>query len=411
MVSVCFYFQVHQPYRLKKFSLFEIGKNSKYFETENLTKWNNQEIIKKVSNKCYLPTNKLILNLLKQYPELKITYSFSGVVLDQFEEYYPEVLLSFQELVDTKRVEILSETYYHSLAFLYSKREFIEQINLHKNKIKRLFNQNPKVFRNTELIYNNELANTIENLGYKGILAEGADHILGWRSPNFVYRPKTTKKIKLLLKNYKLSDDIAFRFSERSWKEWPLTSEKYAHWISAINGNGNIVNLFLDYETFGEHQWESTGIFNFLNSLPKEILKHKDNDFKTPSEIIKAYKPVAELDIHNLISWADIERDLSAWTSNQMQQAALKELYRLEPQVLKTKNKDLINIWRKLQTSDHFYYMCTKWFADGDVHKYFNPYESPYDAFITFMNILNDLKLKIESLEVKNGENNKTRSY
>ena len=411
MVSVCFYFQVHQPYRLKKFSLFEIGKNSKYFETENLTKWNNQEIIKKVSNKCYLPTNKLILNLLKQYPELKITYSFSGVVLDQFEEYYPEVLLSFQELVDTKRVEILSETYYHSLAFLYSKREFIEQINLHKNKIKRLFNQNPKVFRNTELIYNNELANTIENLGYKGILAEGADHILGWRSPNFVYRPKTTKNIRLLLKNYKLSDDIAFRFSERSWKEWPLTAPKYAHWISAINGNGNIVNLFLDYETFGEHQWESTGIFNFLNSLPKEILKHKDNDFKTPSEIIKAYKPVAELDIHNLISWADIERDLSAWTSNQMQQAALKELYRLEPQVLKTKNKDLINIWRKLQTSDHFYYMCTKWFADGDVHKYFNPYESPYDAFITFMNILNDLKLKIESLEVKNGENNKTRSY
>ena len=411
MVSVCFYFQVHQPYRLKKFSLFEIGKNSKYFETENLTKWNNQEIIKKVSNKCYLPTNKLILNLLKQYPELKITYSFSGVVLDQFEEYYPEVLLSFQELVDTKRVEILSETYYHSLAFLYSKREFIEQINLHKNKIKRLFNQNPKVFRNTELIYNNELANTIENLGYKGILAEGADHILGWRSPNFVYRPKTTKNIRLLLKNYKLSDDIAFRFSERSWKEWPLTAPKYAHWISAINGNGNIVNLFLDYETFGEHQWESTGIFNFLNSLPKEILKHKDNDFKTPSEIIKAYKPVAELDIHNLISWADIERDLSAWTSNQMQQAALKELYRLEPQVLKTKNKDLINIWRKLQTSDHFYYMCTKWFADGDVHKYFNPYESPYDAFITFMNILNDIKLKIESLEVKNEENNKNRSY
>ncbi|MBU2634559.1 MAG: glycoside hydrolase family 57 protein [Nanoarchaeota archaeon] len=401
MVSTCFYFQVHQPYRLKKFSIFEIGQNVNYFESTNLTKYNNQELIKKVSNKCYLPTNKLMLNLLQEYPELKLSYSFSGTVLDQFEEYYPEALLSFQELTDTKRVEILSETYYHSLAFIYSKKEFAEQIILHKNKIKRLFNQTPQVFRNTELIYNNELAKTIEDLGYKGILAEGADHILDWRSPNFVYKPTTTENIKLLLKNYKLSDDIAFRFSERSWKEWPLTSEKYAKWINAINGNGNVVNLFMDYETFGEHQWESTGIFDFLKHLPKEILKHPDNDFKTPSEVIKSYKPAAELDIHNLISWADIERDLSAWTGNQMQKTALNEVYKIESQILKTKNKDIIDQWRRLQTSDHFYYMCTKWFADGDVHKYFNPYESPYEAFITFINVLNDLKLKINTLEVK----------
>ena len=390
MVSVCFYFQLHQPYRLRNYSIFDIGKNNNYYHEEK-----NKAILDKVTKKCYLPTNKLMLDLLKQHPEFRISYSFSGVFLEQLEQYHPEVINSFCELVDTGRVEVLNETYHHSLSFIYSKPEFKEQIDLHKKKIKELFNYNPDVFRNTELIYNNELANFIENLGFKGILAEGADHVLGWRSPNFVYKPKTTDSIKLLLKNYKLSDDVAFRFSDKNWKEWPLTAPKFAQWVSAINGNGNCVNLFMDYETFGEHQWADTGIFNFMKALPTEILKHPDNNFMTPSEVIKNYKPMGELDIHSTISWADIERDLSAWLGNEIQQSAIKKLYSLEKSIKEKNNKKLVEDWRRLQNSDNFYYMCTKWFNDGDIHKYFNPFESPYDAFIAFMNIINDLELRI----------------
>jgi len=399
MVSVCFYFQVHQPYRLRRYSIFDIGKNHNYFDEHK-----NRAIMEKVSKKCYLPTNNLILELInKTDGKFKVSYSITGTALEQFEKYAPEVLESFKELSKTGCVEFLNETYYHTLAYLYSKEEFIRQLNLHKKKIKELFNQNPKIFRNTELIYNNELANFISDLGYKGILTEGADHVLQWRSPNFVYSPLNCDNIKLLVKNYRLSDDIAFRFSEKSWAEWPLTSEKFANWVSAVNGLGETINLFLDYETFGEHQWQDTGIFDFMRQLPFEILKHPDNNFKTVSEVIKSYSPKAQLDIHSFISWADIERDLSAWLGNRMQHNSIIELYRLEKNILGTKDEKLIEDWRKLQTSDHFYYMCTKWFADGDVHKYFNPYDSPYDAFITFMNILNDIKLRIkEKMEVKN---------
>jgi alpha-amylase len=389
VVSVCFYFQVHQPYRLKNYTVFDIGKNLDYFNSQK-----NEEILKKVAKKCYLPTNNLMLQLIKKYPEFKISYSFSGVILEQLEKFAPEVIESFRQLVKTGNVEILDETYYHSLAFLYSKKEFKEQVVLHNKKIKSLFNYSPKVFRNTELVYNNELAKAVEEMGYKGVLAEGADHILGWRSPNFVYKPKGAD-IPLLLKNYKLSDDIAFRFSEKSWKEFPLTIEKYSNWVNGINGNGNVVNLFMDYETFGEHQWSSTGIFNFLKSLPGEILKNKDNNFMTPSEVIKNYKPVAELDIPDVISWADVERDLSAWLGNKMQQSSIKKIYELEPKIKEQKNKKILEEWRKLQISDHFYYMCTKWFNDGDVHKYFNPHDSPYEAFINYMNIFSDLNTKL----------------
>ncbi len=397
MVNVCFYFQVHQPFRMKQYSVFDIGKNSDYFDTKK-----NIEIMNKVAKKCYLPTNKLLLKLLRNNPDFKISYSFSGTVLEQFEQYAPDVLKSFQDLVDTKQVEVLDETHYHSLAFIYSKKEFREQVKMHNTKIKDLFSYKPTIFRNTELIFNNELAHHVEDMGYKGILAEGADHVLGDRSPNFLYQPKTTSKIKLLLKNYKLSDDIAFRFSNKGWPEWPLTVDKYSKWVNSINGNGEIVNLFMDYETFGEHQWEDTGIFKFMEHLPNEILKHKDNKFILPSEAVKTLQPKAELDIHNLMSWADVERDLSAWLGNKMQQSALKQIYLIEKDVLATGNRQLIEDWRRLQTSDHFYYMCTKYFNDGDVHKYFNPYDSPYDSFIAFMNVLNDVILRIRENKVKN---------
>ena len=403
MVSVCFYFQVHQPFRIKKYSIFDIGKNDEdYFSDNSQTNLDNIHILKKVARKCYLPTNKVLLELLERHPEFKVSFSFSGVFLEQIEKYAPEVLESFQKLVKTGRVEILSETYYHSLSFLFSKGEFIEQVKLHRDLIKRLFNQTPNVFRNTELIYNNDLANEIEALGYKGIVAEGADHLLSWKSPNFLYQPKGTSKIKVLLKNYRLSDDIAFRFSNRGWKEWPLNTKKFTEWVNNINGCGDVLNLFMDYETFGEHQWEDTGIFEFLRHLPSEILKHPDNNFKTLSESISSFPVRGDFDSPNFISWADIERDVSAWLGNEMQIAAINRVYSLSQKVLKTHDEKLIHDWRKLQTSDHFYYMCTKWFSDGDVHKYFNPYHSPYEAFITFMNVLHDLELKVNQKLKKN---------
>lgn len=393
MVAVCFYFQVHQPYRMRKYPLFDIGRNSDYFDNEK-----NFSIMRKVAEKCYLPTNRLILDLInKTNGKFRVSYSITGLALDQFQEYAPEVIKSFQDLVDTGYVELLDETYYHSLAFLYSQKEFREQVKLHGKKIKEIFNYKPKIFRNTELIYNNYLAYIAEQMNYKGVLVEGADYILGWRSPNFLYKSLGTKRIKLLLKNYRLSDDIAFRFSERSWSGWPLTADKYAYWINAVNGNGNVVNLFMDYETFGEHQWEDTGIFNFLRFLPREILKNPDNCFMTPSEAVNSFDPVAELDIPQIVSWADIERDLSAWLGNSMQKSAIQNLYQLGEEIKKTGDEKILEDWRRLQAADHFYYMCTKWFNDGDVHKYFNVYDRPHDSFIAFMNILTDLRIRLKT--------------
>ncbi len=401
MPSVCFYFQVHQPVRVKKYGIFDVGNDHEYFNDESETDLNNKKVLDKVSQKSYLPANELVYKLLKKHKELKVSYSFSGVLLEQLEDNFPKVLDSFKKLVDTGRVEVLSETYYHSLAFFYSLSEFESQVKLHEEKIKKIFGVKPKVFRNTELAYSNDLALWADRHGYKAILAEGWDHFLGWRSPNFVYKPRGTEKIRLLLKNYKLSDDIAFRFSEKSWPSWPLTAEKFASWISAVNGNGQIVNLFMDYETFGEHQWADKGIFDFLEKLPGEILKRPDNDFITPSEAAKKYPPMDEIDVPYVVTWADTERDLSAWMGNSIQASALNFIYDLRDEILLTKNPDIIRDWRRLQTSDHFYYMCTKWFSDGDVHKYFNPYESPYDAFISFMNAANDLKFRIKKLKVK----------
>jgi alpha-amylase len=394
MPNICFYFQVHQPYRMRRYSVFNIGHNSDYFDEAK-----NCEVMKKVAMKCYIPTNKVMLDLINTYKhagrQFKIAYSITGVALEQFEKYSPEVLESFKKLAATGCVEFLSETYYHSLSYLYSKEEFKHQVEMHRKKIKELFGQEPIVFRNTELIFNNEIANYVEQLGYKAMLAEGADHILNWRSPNYVYRAKTTKKLRLLLKNYKLSDDIAFRFGQKSWESYPLTAEKFSNWV---NDNAeHSINLFMDYETFGEHQWEDTGIFDFLRHLPHELFRNPHTKFVWPSEIAEI-EPVAELDIHNYLSWADIERDLSAWIGNNMQNSALAELYTLEAIVKELNNKALTEDWRRLTTSDHFYYMCTKYFNDGDVHKYFNPYDTPYESYINFMNILNDIILRMKRL-------------
>jgi Alpha-amylase/alpha-mannosidase len=393
MLGICFYFQVHQPYRLRHYSYFDIGEKSRYEDSEA-----NSAIMEKVASKCYLPMNNLLLELIERHKgRFKVAFSFSGTVLDQFAVYAPEVLASFQRLVNTECVEVLSETYNHSLAYLYSKEEFREQVALHRAKVQEIFGVTPEVFRNTELIYSNAIAKEVENMGYKAILAEGADNVLGWRSPNYVYRPQGCDTLKLLLKNYRLSDDIAFRFSNSGWPEFPLTAEKFASWVHAVLGQGEVINLFMDYETFGEHQWETTGIFQFMDVLPQFILNHPDTAFMTPSEAVASLAPVANLDVHSYMSWADAERDLTAWLGNDLQDDAISTLYSYEQAVKNSSNPALLKVWRNLQTSDHFYYMCTKWFSDGDVHKYFNPYPSPYDAYINYMNVLTDLSYRIDT--------------
>jgi len=385
MTDVCFYFQVHQPYRLRKYTLFDIGKKKDYFDEKK-----NKEIMRKVARKCYKPANKVIQHLLETHNDFKAAYSITGTAIEQFEEYAPEVLDSFRELVATGKVELLNETYYHSLSSLYDPDEFKEQVKQHGKAMKREFGQKPKVFRNTELIYNNELGRAVHKLGFKGILTEGWDAVLGWKSPNHVYKAKGSP-IKLLMKNYKLSDDIAFRFGNKQWEGYPLTADKFASWVAPIQGD--TVNLFMDYETFGEHQWKDTGIFNFLKQLPS-ALSSRGIKFHTPSELLK-HKPKDEIDVPNTISWADMERDTSAWVGNKMQQSAARQIFNIKRKVMKSKDRDLKQAWNRLTTSDHLYYMCTKWFSDGDVHKYFNPYDSPYDCFINVQNVLQDMKNRI----------------
>lgn len=399
--AIVLYLHVHQPYRIKHYTIFDTGHDHQYFNADFDSRESNEKVIRKVSEKSYLPTNKLLKELIDQHPEFRISLSITGTAIEQFEAWAPEVLQSFKDIVATGRVEIVAETYYHSLAFFYSREEFERQVEMHRKKIEEIFGQTPKVFRNTELAYNNELATWADKAGYTGILAEGWDPILGWRSPNFVYKPVNTNNIKLLLKNYRISDDIAFRFSQTTRSEFPLTASTFAHWLSESN-ESQIFNLFMDYETFGEHQWEDTGIFEFLRHLPTEWLKNHGYSFMTASQAIENYDVVDSIDMPDTVTWADTERDLTAWLGNKMQQEAIQALYEYEDKVLKTDDLDLISDWRKLTTSDHFYYMCTKWFSDGDVHAYFSPYESPYDAFINFMNAWHDLRSRLlqKGLEV-----------
>ena len=393
--SIVLYLHVHQPARIRQYSLFEIGTQHNYFDdTDPNHETNNQAVFQKVAEKSYRPMNRLLQELLDTHPEFKLNLSITGTFLEQCEMWDTELLQSFQRLVATGRVEIIAETYHHSLAFFYSRFEFEKQVLMHREKIQQLFGVTPRVFRNTELAYNNEVAEWAESAGYLGVLAEGWDKVLGWRSPNYVYGAPGTQNLKLLLKNYRLSDDIAFRFSDREWKEYPLDTNKYMSWLGAVPDDQPLINLFMDYETFGEHQWADSGIFDFFKEVTKSWI-NSDHGFLTATEALAANEITDRVDMHDTVTWADTERDLSAWLGNHMQTEALRYLYDLEDSVLRTGDLGLIADWRKLQTSDHVYYMCTKWFRDGDVHAYFSPYESPYDAFLYFMNALRDIRWRI----------------
>jgi alpha-amylase len=392
--AIVLYLHVHQPYRIRHYTIFDSAVNHDYFDAAFEDQTSNERILKKVAEKSYIPTNTRLLQLLKDNPGFKLSLSITGTVLEQLEKWSPEALQSFKDLCATGRVEIVAETYHHSLAFFYSRAEFEMQVKMHEQKIQELFGQTPHVFRNTELCYNNEVAQWADKAGYKGILAEGWDPILDWRSPNFVYRPTYTNQIRLLMKNYKLSDDIAFRFGDQNWAEWPLTADKFSHWLSE-DENATNFDLFMDYETFGEHQWEESGIFGFLSHLPGEWLKTEGHSFMTVSEVIDNNEPVDQIDVPNTVTWADTERDLSAWLGNGLQTSSIQALYDLQDRIIGTGDFALIEDWRRLQTSDHFYYMCTKYFNDGDIHAYFSPYDTPYEAYTNFMNAYHDLKFRL----------------
>ncbi|HDP97160.1 MAG TPA: alpha-amylase [Euryarchaeota archaeon] len=394
MSKVCFYFEVHQPFRLNRFSVFSIGE--KLDPMENYFDWKlNREIFEKVARKCYLPTNHLLLKLIEKFDgSFRISFGITGVLMDYCDQFMPEVMDSFEELYDTGCVDLICETYYHSLSSLYDDLdEFEDQVRMHRDQLYGRFKHRPTVFRNTEAIYDNRIASKIEELGFGGIITEGAQKILGWRSPNYIYRPVGSDNLKVLLRNHLLSDDIAFRFSTGDWKEFPLTADKYASWLNKCEGD--LVNVFIDYETFGEHQWRETGIFEFLGHLPGEFLKHPGAEFLTVSEAVERSQPVGEIDVPCAISWADMDRDVSTWLGNEMQMECFNELKEIGTLLRRGGNGDFMRIWRMLQTSDHLYYMSTKGLADGDVHRYFNPYSYPYEAFINYMNILQDLRKRI----------------
>lgn len=388
--SICLYFQVHQPTRLRQYRFFNIGKDSHYYDD-----FANRTILHRIASNCYLPMNSLILDLItKTKGAFKVAFSITGSALEQFDRYAPEVIDSFRKLAKTGSVEFLGETYYHSLASLANQGEFKHQVEQHAKAIQSYFGVKPQVFRNTELIYSDSIGKTVHEMGFKAMLTEGAKHVLGWKSPDYIYYDSLQPKLKLLLRNYSLSDDIAFRFSDKGWVDYPLTGEKYLSWLKAADGN--IVNLFMDYETFGEHQNASTGIFDFMRYLCEILLNDGSFEFVTPSQAARKYKPVGALEVEDPISWVDEERDMSAWLGNELQQEAFNKLYGQAEKLALVNDASLWNDFGHLQESDHFYYMCTKFFSDGDVHKYFSPYETPYEAFINYMNVLSDFIVRID---------------
>ena len=401
MRTICLYFQVHQPFRFRRYRFFDIGNDHYYYDD-----YSNESILNKVAQKCYLPANELMLELIQKHKgQFKVSYSISGIAMEQFRLYAPEVLDSFKRLADTGHVEFLSETFNHSLSSLKGKKEFERQVKAHKALIKENFGQVPKVFRNTELIYSDEIGAMVASMGYKAMLTEGAKHVLGWKSPNYLYCNAINPKLKLLLKNFKLSDDIAFRFSNQGWEGYPLTAEKYVNWLNETPAEEEVINLFMDYETFGEHQWKETGIFEFLKALPRAVFKNSPFTFSTPSEVAEDLQVVAAAQVPNPISWADEERDLTAWLGNEMQQEAFDKLYTLCDKVDSIDDDAIKQDFDYLQVSDHFYYMSTKFFSDGEVHSYFNPYDTPYDAFINYMNVMSDFEIRVNAA-VEAGEDN-----
>ncbi|MGI6320919.1 MAG: glycoside hydrolase family 57 protein [Bacteroidales bacterium] len=392
MKTICFYFQVHQPFRLRTYRFFDMGVDHNYFD-----EYQNRYLAQRIAERCYFPMNELLLKLINKHgDDFKITFSISGMALEQFQKYVPNLIESFQNLAKTGNVEFLAETYSHSLASIMDKDEFELQVERHSKKIEELFGQKPKVFRNTELIYSDDISESVAKMGFNGMLTEGAKHVLGWRSPNFVYKSATNDNLKILLRNFNLSDDISFRFSNRNWSQWPITAEKYTKWINELPEDAQTVNIFMDYETFGEHQVAETGIFNFFEALPENILKSGDYKFATVSEVFEKFEPVASIHVPWPMSWADEERDITAWRGNELQEDAFEKLYSLKDKIKKIDDPAIKRDWDYLQTSDHFYYMCTKWFSDGEIHKYFNPYGSPYDAYINYMNVLSDFILRVE---------------
>lgn len=393
--AIVLYLLMHQPYRVNPYSIFDIGTKHDYFAGALWEdKRNNEFILRKVADKSYYPTLTLFEQITKTHPQFKISLSISGTLLDQLLVWRPDIVEIIQRLVLAGNCEIVAENFYHSLAFFYSREEFEVQVAEHTRRMQEVFGVTPTAYRNTEMSYNNELAQWADSAGYEVILSEGWDPVLGWRSPNFVYKPAYTERIKLLTKNYRLSDDLAFRFGNQSWEGWPLTTDKFISWTNQ-SWDQPLINLFMDFETFGEHQWADTGIFDFLSALPGEWLKDENHTFMTVTEAARSYEAADVIDCPQTITWADTERDLTAWLGNGMQQSSIKALYDLAPAVLASGDTELIGDWRKLQTSDHFYYMCTKWFSDGDVHAYFSPYESPYVAFVTFMNAYHDVQCRL----------------
>lgn len=391
--SLVLYFQVHQPYRLKPFSYFDIGSDQgpAYFDADE-----NRRILQRVAEKCYLPTTAILQRLAEgSEGRFRCTFSISGSALTQFEAWSPETLEAFQALAATGCVEFLAETSHHSLVALEDEAEFLAQVAAHAERIEQLFGQRPTCLRNTELITSNRIAQLAEDAGYRAILMEGADRILEGRSPHQVYAPVGTAKIRALLRSYRLSDDIAFRFSDRNWPDWPLSPARFADWLDALPAEDRCVGLFMDYETFGEHQWEDTGILRFLGDLPAAVQRSGRFNFRTPAQIVEEHRPGPELHVPSPVSWADTERDLTAWLDNPMQKAAHQTLFELFEHVQAAGDPESLETWRRLSTSDHFYYMCTKFFSDGDVHKYFSPFATPHDAYITWMNVAQDFRLRL----------------
>jgi alpha-amylase len=392
--AICLYFQVHQPFRLRRYRFFEMGREHYYYDD-----FMNESILHKIASNCYLPANRIILDLVQKHKgKFKVTFSLTGIVIDQFRLYAPEVLDSFRELAETGNVEFLAETNSHSLASLMNREKFETQVRMHSEKMVEYLRYQPTSIRNTEMIYSDEIGSWMADMGYKAAVTEGAKHILGWKSPNFLYCNAINPRLKVLLRNYTLSDDIAFRFSNRSWSSYPLTAEKYVSWIKGLTSSSEIINIFMDYETFGEHHKKDTGIFDFLKNLPDAIIKKTPFTFMTVSEVADSYQPVALLHVPSPISWADEERDLTAWMGNELQTAAVTKLYSLAERVSRCNSEQLIRDWDYLQASDHFYYMSTKFFSDGAVHAYFNPYENPYQAFMNYMNVLSDFEIRLNAV-------------